>query len=90
MPAATSKSTTGVPTLPVAPVTRTGARVIGVRTDLSEDLVRLDAAMLDRITDVPVDSPRFRHGGARVEVSTVLVVDAVFPCHRVGKRVQHR
>ena len=46
---------------------------------LSEDLVRIDAAILDlrRSTDVPVGSPTFRHGVVRVEVSTVLVVDAV-------------
>lgn len=54
----------------------------------SEDLVRLDAAMLDlrRLTAVPVRSPRVRHGAGRIEVSTVLVVDAVSRATEAGRQ----
>lgn len=54
----------------------------------SEDLVRLDAAILDlrRLTAVPVNSPSVRHGGTRIELSTVLVVDAVSRATEAGKQ----
>lgn len=54
----------------------------------SEDLIRLDAAILDlrRLTAVPVGSPTVRHGATRVELSTVLVVDAVSRATAAGKQ----
>lgn len=46
-----------------------------------EDLIRLDAALLDlrRFTEAPASGPRptLEHGASRVEISTVLVVDAI-------------
>ena len=50
--------------------------------DGSDDLVRLDTALLDlrRFAEVPSAARRsstLGHGGDRVEISTVLVVDAV-------------
>lgn len=54
----------------------------------SEDLVRLDAAILDlrRLTAVPVGSSSVRHGAVRIEVSTVLVVDAVSRATEAGRQ----
>jgi len=54
----------------------------------SEDLARLDAAILDlrRLTAVPVGSPTVRHGAVRIAVSTVLVVDAVSRATGAGRQ----
>lgn len=56
----------------------------------SDDLVRLDTALLDlrRFAEVPSAARRgstLRHGGDRVEISTVLVVDAVARFDALGE-----
>jgi len=54
----------------------------------SRDLVRLDAAILDlrRLTAVPVRSPTVRHSAVLIEVSTVLVVEAVSRATEAGRQ----